>query len=64
MDMSTFYSIAWKPMRNPALLPADTGQAPRVFFSIAWQAPLRPLYYPADTAHLHLTQPVKAGPTG
>ncbi|MBD8495947.1 hypothetical protein IFR09_26585 [Pseudomonas syringae] len=62
--MSTFYSIAWKPMHEPALLPADPAKVPPVFFSIAWQAPLRPLYYPADAAHLHLIQPMKAGPRG
>ena len=62
MGMSTFYSVAWKPMHKPALLPADAGQLPRVYFSIAWQAPLRPLYYPAEA--MPVTGTTKDAPWG
>lgn len=45
-NATDFYSVAWKPMHEPALLPASDEQAPTAFFSIAWQVPLRALYYP------------------
>lgn len=48
MKTDDFHGIAWKPMQEPALLPARSPQPPQTFFSIDWQVPLRALYYPTS----------------
>ncbi|MBP1088562.1 hypothetical protein JOE39_003586 [Pseudomonas sp. PvP100] len=61
MSQTSFFVIQWKPLNNPALLPAQASEPPDAFFNVRWRPTQGLSYYPETAV---LTQPATAFPTG
>lgn len=61
MSPISFFVIQWKPLNNPALLPAQASEPPDAFFNVRWRPTQGLTYYPETAV---LTLPEKVFPTG
>lgn len=61
MSPTSFFVIQWKPLNNPALLPAQASKPPAAFFNVRWRPTLGLVYYPATAVP---TRPAMVFPTG